>query len=373
MRDAPPPPLASGTAGRVVYVLVAAVLALSSAAPFVRLGHGAPSVGAGDVAAALVYLATWAPFAVVVTAFARSALASRAWIALAGHALMLLAFPALHAIAFVAATDAWHGDGVHLARAASDLRVQVLALLGTLQYLVVAAALTAAVAGRSAERSLRRAVDLELARERLAAELARARVDALRAQLQPHFLFNTLNSIAVLATTDAPRARTMVRRLSELLRAVLAEDERPTVPLGREIDLLRAYVEIQRVRFGERVRVSIDAEPGALDVPVPTLILQPLLENAIRHAVGDREEGGSVAVSARVAGERLELAVTDDGPGEAAATAPDGARGVGLANTRGRLQALYGAAHTFAVGAAAGGGWSVRIAVPVAGPRASAA
>src|SRR5690349_1280810 len=108
MRDHPPP-LASGTAGRVVYVLVAAVLALSSAAPFVRLGHGPPRIGADDVASVLVYLAAWVPFGLVAVTFARSRVAERRAAAVAGHALLLLTLPALHAVTFVAVADAWGG------------------------------------------------------------------------------------------------------------------------------------------------------------------------------------------------------------------------------------------------------------------------
>jgi signal transduction histidine kinase len=365
------PPLPRGRTGWAIPAVVAAILALSSVAPFVRFGARGPSVSADDTVSALVYLATWVPFIAVAVAYtagpgAASRGAGAHW---AGHAALLLTLPALHALTFLAVGELARGAPLHAlgARALGDIRFQVLTLLGTLQYLVVVAVLWAVLSGRAAERVGRRAAELELAGARLESQLARARVDALRAQLHPHFLFNTLNSISVLTANDPAGARVMVRRLSELLRAVLVDGDRPTVPLRREVELLMAYVDIQRVRFGERLRVTVDVDPAAAELPVPTLVLQPLVENAIRHAVAEREDGGTVAVAARLAGEHLTLTVADDGPGsDGDAPAPGSGRGVGHRNTRERLREMYGPRYAFAVEPRPGGGCAVRLELPVA-------
>jgi len=356
----------TGPTRATALVLVCAVVALSSIAPFVQLGPRGPSVHRDDVGWAAVFLVWWAPFVATLVAFAASRAGRHRVSGAIGHVALALMLPALHTIAFLATMDVASGARVRLPYA-TDVRAQVLTLLGALQYLVLVGAMAAALAGRAAERSRRRAAELELARARLASELARARVDALRAQLQPHFLFNTLNSIAVLAPSDPERARTMVRRLSELLRAVLATDERATVPLARELELLAAYVEIQQVRFGDRVRVHVDAAADTMDVPVPPLLLQPLVENAIHHAIADREEGGTIEVRARLAPQRLELSVRDDGGGFDAVARARG-HGVGLQNARERLHALYGADHAFDLGRGTSGGAEVRIALPARGP-----
>jgi hypothetical protein len=188
------------------------------------------------------------------------------------------------------------------------------------------------------------AIDAHLRSSRLEASLAEARLELLRSQIQPHFLFNTLHAISELMHEDVEAADRMTTRLAELLRASLDTAGRQQVPLRDELAILDRYVGIERVRFGDRLRITIDADPLLLDALVPSFLLQPLVENAIRHAAGSV----SVSVSAG-----LVIEVRDDGPGFGAphpaplpARRGEGARrageGLGLANIRERLQQLYG-------------------------------
>lgn len=174
----------------------------------------------------------------------------------------------------------------------------------------------------------------------LKARLARSELQALKLQLQPHFLFNTLNAIISLVHRDAHRAEQMVSGLSELLRVSLGSAGEQEVTLARELEVLQHYVDIQQVRFGDRLVVAVNAEPDIQQALVPNLILQPLVENALKHGLASRVHGGHVWVEARRDGLWLQLRVSDDGVGE-----PEPAlrrEGVGLSNTRARLQQLYG-------------------------------
>lgn len=194
----------------------------------------------------------------------------------------------------------------------------------------------------------------------LEGQLAQARLEALRLQLHPHFLFNTLNAIAAYVGTDPDRARRMIARLGELLRRTLDDGAAPEVPLQRELDLLAPYLEIQRIRFGERLQVHVDVPAAARAALVPTLLLQPLVENAIEHGVSQRSAGGTVRLQAACVGDLVRLEITDDGPG------PDGGDdGIGLANTRERLARLYGSTHRFTLGAAGATGTVVSIEIPL--------
>ncbi|MDF1501920.1 histidine kinase [Roseisolibacter sp. H3M3-2] len=333
-------------------VLAGLVLALSAVAPFVRFGDGVPSVGGADVVAAALSVAAWAPFVAALAWLGRRAPGRGAWL---GGAVLLLVAPPLHTLLFAALMGIVAG-GVPPAMRPGGPVFLVFTLLGALQFLVV-------LAVAEARRAARAAAGLALEHAWMEAELTKARLDALRAQLEPHFLFNTLNSVAVLAPTDPAGAQAMVRRLSELLRAVLADDAM-TVPLRRELELLEAYVDIQRVRFGDRLRVTAEVDADALECRVPTLVLQPLVENAIRHAVERREGGGHVRVRGRVDRGRVLLDVTDDGPDAADEPPPAGGFGVGLRNTASRLGALYGAAHALRLTRPEQGGCAVRLELP---------
>ena len=193
------------------------------------------------------------------------------------------------------------------------------------------------------------------------AEAAAAQLAALRAQLRPHFLFNTLNSIAVLVRERPAAAEAMLGRLGELLRRVLRQDASHEVPLAEEVATVTTYLEIQRMRFEDRLRASIAVDESVRDALVPEMILQPLVENAVQYAVEPRVGGGAVTVTARRAGDRLLLRVEDDGPGFGTRGPDDG---VGLANTRTRLERLYGAEQAFTLANGAAGGAVAEISIP---------
>ena len=208
--------------------------------------------------------------------------------------------------------------------------------------------------------------DVQTERERaLVAEgqAHRARLRALRYQLNPHFLFNTLNAVSTLIVERQNRdAERMVARLSDFLRLTLECDDAPEVPLADELDFARRYLDIEQIRFGDRLVVREDVEPATLSAHVPPLLLQPLVENAVHHGIMPREEGGTLLIEARRVGERLLLRVVDDGPGPSGQNDTDG--GVGLSNTKARLQSLYGQDHCFVLQRADGGGCAVRVELP---------
>ena len=188
---------------------------------------------------------------------------------------------------------------------------------------------------------------------RLRSRLSRTELQALKLQLQPHFLFNTLNVITALVHRDSQRAERMISGLSELLRASLGSAREQEITLARELEVLQHYVDIQHVRFEGRLTVTVDAPGDIQRALVPNLILQPLVENAIRHGLETRAAPGEVSVLARRTGARLIVTVADNGVGEAD---PSRRReGVGLANSRARLRQLYGADQRFEAGGTVGG------------------
>jgi two-component system, LytTR family, sensor kinase len=188
----------------------------------------------------------------------------------------------------------------------------------------------------------RQALRLELRASELQSQLMQAQLGALKMQLQPHFLFNTLNAIMVLVRQQkGEQAEEMLARLSDLLRCVLEDVEAQEVPLRRELEYLRLYLYIEQVRFQDRLKVEISTDPAILDAALPQMGLQPIVENAIRHGVGRSSAAGLIRIGASRVNDRLELRVQDDGPGFPAVNfSPDG--GIGLANTKARLRQLYG-------------------------------
>jgi two-component system, LytTR family, sensor kinase len=202
----------------------------------------------------------------------------------------------------------------------------------------------------------------ELQTAQLQAALARAQVQSLQMQLHPHFLFNTLNAIAALMREDMEAADVMIVRLGDLLRVTLATADVSEVPLGRELELVDMYLDIQRARMGDRLTTRVSADPEMLDVAVPTLVLQPLVENAIRHGAAARSGPISIDVRAQRDGEFLVVDVEDDGPGPPEAVAP----GHGLENTRLRLAAAYGPTAVVQVIPRGGGGTISRVRLPCA-------
>ena len=199
-------------------------------------------------------------------------------------------------------------------------------------------------------------------REQLEARLARAQLQSLRLQLHPHFLFNTLNTINALIGTDRHAAERVISGLSELLRMSLSSASEQEVTLAKELELLAHYIEIQQIRFQDRLTVNFRIDPDARYALVPNLMLQPLVENAMRHGIAPRAAPGHVIVTAARRGSRLELSVVDDGVGERASR--DHRDGVGLGNTRARLLSLYGSEHRFEAGGGAAGGFTVHIEIP---------
>jgi two-component system LytT family sensor kinase len=192
----------------------------------------------------------------------------------------------------------------------------------------------------------REARDRQIQAVELESMLQTAQLEALRSQLNPHFLFNALHSMAELVHTDPKLAEQLIVRLGELLRQVLESSSEPEVSLGKELDFIRGYVDIEQMRLGERLRVHWDIEPGALEVRVPSLILQPLVENAIQHGIAAATRPGTLTIRAQRADGFLRLEVRDNGPG-LASPAPGRSQGIGLANTRARLQRLYGDRQSF--------------------------
>jgi sensor histidine kinase YesM len=211
----------------------------------------------------------------------------------------------------------------------------------------------------------RDARDRQMRAVALEAQLQQAQLDALRSQLNPHFLFNALHSMAELVHAEPRLAEKLIVRLGDLLRQVLQSSTHQEVPLAEELEFIRGYVEIEQMRLGERLSVSWDIDPAALESNVPSLILQPLVENAIQHGIAAAAGPGTLSIAARRDGASLELSVRDNGPG-LARNAAQRRQGNGLANTRARLQRLYGDRHGFEL--QAGEGLAVRLRIPVAAP-----
>ncbi|MEA2339066.1 MAG: two-component system, LytTR family, sensor kinase [Thermoanaerobaculia bacterium] len=190
--------------------------------------------------------------------------------------------------------------------------------------------------------------------------LMQARLDLLTSQLQPHFLFNALHSIAELMHSDVEAADRALTRVSELLRATLDAGKQQEIRLADELALVDRYLEIEQIRLGDRLRTRIDVEPSTRDALVPMFILQPIVENAVRHAIAPRTAPGTIVIATRHEGDDLRIEIADDGSGFAA----DEMEGVGLANTRARLAHLYGDKQRLEIARNSDDGASVRLVLP---------
>ncbi len=198
--------------------------------------------------------------------------------------------------------------------------------------------------------------------------LAQAELQALRMQLQPHFLFNTLNTLGFLSLKgDHARIGWVVERLGDLLRNAMDGATRTTVPLGEEVDFLRSYLEIEELRFQDRLRIQWDLPTELLSLPVPSLLLQPLVENALKHGLARRRQAGLVEVAARREGPRLILTVSDDGPGPPGEGALAASPGRGLRNLRDRLDILFPGEGHLRLRPREGGGTVAEVVLPCAG------
>jgi len=193
-----------------------------------------------------------------------------------------------------------------------------------------------------------------------------AQLAMLRYQLNPHFLFNTLNSISTLVLLkQTERANVMLSRLSSFLRYTLANEPTAHVTLSQEVETLQLYLEIEKMRFDERLRTHFDIDPRVSRARLPSLLLQPLVENAIKYAVTPQEEGADITVTARLTGERVQIAVSDTGPGLIESKPrPTLSTGVGLANIKERLAQTFGSDHRFETRTKLGEGFSVEIEIP---------
>jgi two-component system, LytTR family, sensor kinase len=210
----------------------------------------------------------------------------------------------------------------------------------------------------------RESQEQRVAAAQLGTRLAEARLQTLQSQLHPHFLFNTLHTISALMHRDTEAADAMLARLSDLLRLSLDRTGTPQVTLKEEMDFLQKYLEIERTRFGDRLVVRIDVEPETLDASVPNLLLQPLVENAIRHGIAQKVAGGLLEIRATREGDTLCLLVRDTGPGLPAVKLSALNTGVGLSNTRSRLAELFPDRHRFEFHEPPEGGLAVKIRIP---------
>ncbi len=340
------------------WTATAVVFALQDAA--VGALAGRPGMSRPLVQHLIMQLASWWPCALLTPPVVVAALRAREpgaplRRALAAHAggALLFVFAAGSLMGLAEGMVPWARphDGLLAEAGWGVLRYVGVNLL--LYSLMVAGAEAAAHAWESRQRALAAAV--------YARQLAEARLHVLSAQLQPHFLFNALHAISALVWEDQARADRLLARLSDLLRLTLSSGTRVETTLAEEVALLQHYAEIQEARYGDRLRVSFDVDAGVQTALVPRLILQPLVENAIRHGVTRRITPGQVEVRAWEGAGRLHLTVRDDGVGLGSLVR----EGLGLSITRARLRQLYGREQRFALGPAPSGGAVCTLSFPL--------
>jgi signal transduction histidine kinase len=204
----------------------------------------------------------------------------------------------------------------------------------------------------------------ELAQSSLKTQLARAQLRALKMQLHPHFLFNTLHSISSLVLEDPSKANSMIAQLGDFLRLTIENSEQQLVTLKEETEFLRCYLDIEQVRFGDRLTVAFELEPQTLSAQVPHLILQPVVENAIQHAIAPRAARGHINIQANRVNSLLRVAISDNGPGMGSNAILVGKKCVGLTNVRTRLQQIYGPDFRFELTTGRNGGVTVVMEIP---------
>lgn len=382
----------------LAWLAVAVVFATQNVAG--ALASGVPVDWGWAVYHEGIYWAVWGALTPLIVGCARRhrlvpEAGPRAWAAHAG--LALLVAPLHIAVAYAVHGASLAGIGsLPLSRLADWLAERrvgflVISLTGLWKYAVIVGVYYAFDYYRRWRREEEQSSALALRTARLEGRLARAKLAALRSRLRPHFLFNTLNSIAVLVREAPEEAEATIRRLADLLRQTLEHEDVEGVPLERELAFVRRYLEIQETRYEDRLRVEIEVEPKSLEARVPFLVLQPLVENAIRHGIDRRRRGGTIRIRARRRRDRLELRV-EDGPavvaeearaegtareapgavpdptGRAGAGASGDGGGTGLRDLRARLEHLYGDALRFEAGPRPEGGFAVRIELPLRSP-----
>ncbi|HEX6370827.1 MAG TPA: histidine kinase [Longimicrobium sp.] len=339
------------TAVALAWLAVAVVLAMSTYASGLVAGRTLPmdrvfgeSLVSGIVwipATLAAFLLTWR-FPLDRATFARNVLIHLAW----GVAIVVAKVAVYH----------YAGQALGVLRREVPLRVALAALCA--ESLLTYALLVGVAHAFAYARTIR---ERELARAQLETQLVQAQLQALKAQLHPHFLFNTLHAISTLVHADPDRAEQVIASLSEMLRNTLAHQHDQEVTLRDELATLEPYLQIEKTRLGERLTVEMRVDEETLDACVPHLLLQPLVENAIKHGIGPRRAPGRIRITGTAAGGRLFLSVADDGRG---ISGPPRAGAMGLANTRARLQRLYGAGHDFALHSSAGEGTRVEVRIP---------
>lgn len=228
--------------------------------------------------------------------------------------------------------------------------------------LLIYALITGAILAWAARVAAR---EREAQAARLQARLKQAELDSLRAQIHPHFLFNTLHGISALVRKDPAAAGRLIAKLGALLRSALEQQQRDLVPLDTELGFIRDYLDIEGARFGDRLRSSVTVDDSAADALVPPLLLQPLVENAVRHGLSPSTEAVTIRVVARRHDNRLRLEVADDGDGADPSTLRDG---IGLGNLRARLEQMFGEAQSMTIGTGAGRGFEVVLELPFQAP-----
>ena len=333
----------------------------------VDLAHTALSLAARgrpfDLPTALVsmaYILSWVGLAPAAAALARRfPIQGRRWpLHLVLHFASALVAEAVVMAALLPVALAVTGSSVPFGRAYVGALLSAFFFFQLTWAAVVAGSAALDYAARLRRRDVREA--------QLEAQLASARLDALRMQLNPHFLFNTLHAVSALMARDVRAARTMLSDLSDLLRIALDRAAEPEVPLAEELDFLDRYLRIERTRFRDRLQVDLDVDSGARTALVPTLLLQPLVENALKHGIAPRADGGYVHIEARrvegPAGDTLLFRVTDDGPGFPAADTRR--EGVGLRTTRERLATRFGDAAVLRLENRPEGGAVVEVQIP---------
>ena len=291
---------------------------------------------------------------------------SSAWRAAAVHTAAAAGFSLVHLVlvgALFFQTVSYRLPGHTMAAEVTGI-VRSFFILDLLTYAAILGAWHAVLFYRRAQADRLTAAALAVRSAQLETAVSEARLNALRMELHPHFLFNALNAISGLVRKgESDRAVLMLARVGDLLRRTLARDSAPELPLARELDLLHDYLEIERVRFGDRLAVEIDVSAEALGVTVPTLFLQPLVENAVRHGVSPHPGPGRVAIRAARDNGTLLVRVENTGGPPGAAAVPV-VEGVGLSNTRARLAQRYGGRATLTAARTAEGGFAVAIRLP---------
>lgn len=354
---APPPPVPASERGRLVLLVVAAwtVVGLVLASSYYGSGVAAArpyplgrALGVGFLEAYV-----WVPITFVVFWLVRRfplepglRLRHGVVLLLAGVALVVVKMTIFH----------YPGQAMGLLRRDTPYLFALIAYGG--QSLVTYGLLLGVAHAVRYARTVR---ERELSRSQLQTQLVQAQLQMLKMQLHPHFLFNTLHAVSTLVHVDPDRAERMIASLSEMLRTTLAQGRAQEVTLRDELAALEPYLDIEKTRLGERLAVDTTVGPGTGAALVPHLLLQPLVENAIRHGISPRRRPGRVEIRATRTDGRLELEVADNGAGISGSPR---AGAIGLANTRARLQRLYGDAHAFALDSAPERGTRVRISLP---------